>query len=126
MTGDDIERVVDRQLLQERSGYDNNINQSICRLCSNSWHGLTKHECPGEFSDEESAQRYLQNRKKYLERAFQMSASIGTCPRCEHPRYYHLAKTVCTYIDGPEGQLEVCPCAWCPSVHEDRSGGWTF
>lgn len=43
---DAIDALVNEQLTQEASGYDNNLNQPTCR-CGLDWHGLPNRRCPG-------------------------------------------------------------------------------
>jgi hypothetical protein len=43
---DEIDALVDEQLRQEASGYDNNLGVVEC-LCGLDWHGLPEWGCPG-------------------------------------------------------------------------------
>lgn len=126
MGNDKISRLVNRQLRQEPSGYDHNINQARCLLCSGSWHGLRHGEgdtgCPGGFATEEQAQRFLGQRKWALDKHHH---PYEACANCGHWRTYHNARTVCTFIranddntpwgdvsqwESHEGTLEPCQC----------------
>lgn len=58
---DAVDDLVDRQLQQTRSGYDNNINQDKCELCGSLWHGLKDLDtgCPGPYGTDEEKAAYV-------------------------------------------------------------------
>lgn len=66
--------LVDWQLSrrEQRSGYDFNVNQASCPVCTGDWHGLDNGRCPGAWATPEQQGAYHERQRATRSRFFDL------------------------------------------------------